>query len=131
MMSRTAARALCDALVLDGRDDWRLPTISELRTIVAGCPATAAGGACDLVDVGGRASPPPYESCGGCPAGAGPGPSGCYFMGLALPCGSYWSTTNLSDVTFEGHALDFTNASIMTLGWFDSQLFNVRCIRGG
>lgn len=35
-----AAQAYCAALVLDGQSDWRLPTVSELQTLVVSPPPT-------------------------------------------------------------------------------------------
>jgi hypothetical protein len=42
--------AYCATLVLDGYDDWILPSVSEFRTVVRNCPATEPGGICELTD---------------------------------------------------------------------------------
>jgi hypothetical protein len=75
-MTWQAAMAYCEALVVEETDDWRLPSIDELRTIIFGCGATAPGGSCGV-----RPALPVEEwevGCAGCASLKGPSPDGCY-----------------------------------------------------
>ena len=40
----------CAALGFPGLDDWRVPTIDDVRTLAVGCATTASGGTCPLHD---------------------------------------------------------------------------------
>jgi hypothetical protein len=73
------ADAYCEALELSGHDDWRLPTISELRSLVRGCSFFETGGDCGVTD------DCLYLACfdeafssDECPWGGGPGEDGDY-----------------------------------------------------
>ncbi len=76
----------CEELVLGGYDDWRLPNIDELRTIIRGNTETLAEGDCPLHD--GSLRDTMYdETCAGDPQYAGPGGGGCYWIPeLTGPC---------------------------------------------
>ena len=96
------ATAYCDNLSLDGHDDWRLPTISELRSLIRGCDDTMTGGACgvtdDCLDFFSCCS----LLCCGCKKLAGPGSGGAYWPdGMSGVIEWYWSsspTANGADV---------------------------------
>jgi len=116
--------AYCDALALDGRDDWHLPTISELRSIVTGCDKLAGCGITD--ECAGYNSCGGYlKTCEGCPLKQGS------VMPPALDDDeqTYWSATE-EEITKEKNAwiIRFTSGKIeyVDKGW---DVFAVRCAR--
>jgi hypothetical protein len=71
----------CDELVLGGFDDWRVPTIMELRSITAGFEGTESDGACTIVDGSITYAEAQNLNCFNLAAGetaSGPGDNGCY-----------------------------------------------------
>jgi hypothetical protein len=106
VMTWQEAMDYCDALDLAGHDDWRLPSISDLRSLVRGCPSLETGGACGITDSCLDTSCDELpDSCfnGGvcesdcqpdaCSEGDGP-TDGCYWPeGLDGHCNWYWSSS--------------------------------------
>lgn len=94
----TAAADYCDSLDLNGHGpgSWHLPSISELRSIVRGCPETETGGACGVSDSC-LDDTCRDTSCSGC-AGDGPDTGGAYWpVELSGPVGWHWSSSSHSD----------------------------------
>ena len=89
-MNWSLAKTHCQELRLGEHNDWRLPTISELRSLVRGCDDTETGGDCDVTD----SCLDCYNSpCGGCSNGGGPA-SGCYWPSqMEGDCSAYWSSS--------------------------------------
>jgi len=91
----------CENLDCGGYNDWRLPTISELRSLIRGCDQTMTGGACEVTDscLDSDCWNPPY--CYGGPGLDGPGPDGMYWpseLGGTVQCCMYWSSSVAPDV---------------------------------
>ncbi len=68
----------CDELVTMGYEDWRLPNIDELRSLIRGNPDTMIGGACPMWD-GSSFEDGQASTCLGADDGGGPGVEGCYW----------------------------------------------------
>ena len=72
------AQPYCDSLVLGGYSDWRVPSIDELRTLIAGNTPSQPGGGCG-VSVGSRTGAGFNPDCHGGERFAGPAADGCYW----------------------------------------------------
>ncbi len=68
----------CEELIMDGYDDWRLPNIDELRTIIRGNPDIMTDGDCPVHEGSSRADMLD-PTCQPVPDYEGPGVGGCYW----------------------------------------------------
>lgn len=130
---RNAWQALshCDYLSWAGYSDWRLPTISELRSLIRGCSDTETGGDCGVVD-----ECIEYSCwnnlCGGCTSEAGPGPGGQYVVSeLESKGDKYWSVSdaymNSYYYTYHYWYVDFDFGRV-DYYWANYE-YHVRCVR--
>ncbi len=140
-LTQPDAERYCRELVLGGYDDWRLPDIDELRTLLRGNPSHEAGGACPVRD--GSVKGAMYDpACVQAPDYEGPAAGGCYWNPeLTGPC-------DRRDIADEGErALETVSATVAVDDnfWKADVLFDqgtavfnhryslaeVRCVRDG
>ncbi len=129
LMAWDPAVSYCAGLEYLGFDDWRLPTIGELRSLIRGCPGTMTGGSCGVTDacLGAGCW---TSGCDGCGDGAGPGSGGCYWDPLVTGyCTVYWSSSSYSGSSSRAWYVAFNYGLVRNADKTDS--FYVRCIRRG
>jgi len=114
---------------------WHLPNISELRSLIRGCPNTETGGACGVTDVCSKCGvgqsclswDPCHDDCSNCSSGDGPA-SGCYWPGeMEGVCSWYWSSSPVEGNEFYAFHLYFGNGGV-GLGYVNYD-GHVRCVR--
>jgi hypothetical protein len=86
----------CANLDLGGAG-WRLPNISELRSLIRGCPQTQPGGTCNVSVRGCLELICRTDECGGCQHMGGPAET-CYWPGtMQGECDHYWADSLVGD----------------------------------
>ncbi|MBP7124923.1 DUF1566 domain-containing protein [Myxococcota bacterium] len=141
------ARNLCEASQTGGLEDWRLPSIDELRSLILGCDKTGPEGTCPVHVANGLCEDKTNatcwtEDCWGCGTGGGPVPSPkdparkCYLDAtFEWQCSvPYWSGTQVRAkssadrrswfVTFYDAGIDVPPSMNEVGNWA------VRCVRG-
>jgi|GEM_PF-726763 len=115
------AKKHCEKLIYAGHEDWRLPTISELRTLMKNCSTTQTGGSCGVKDSCLSLDSCRNSDCEGCSSDN----SGKY--SVFGDVGWFWSSSVLSDGTGNAWYLNFYDGNV------DNYLLyhegNVRCVR--
>jgi len=114
----------CNVLDADGYSNWRLPTISELRTLIENCLNTEIGGECGITD--NCLSKDCFnESC-----------RGCFGYGYSIyeDTGTLWTSSEQSDDKGWVWTVIFTDASVLVSDKNDNYGYSttpafVRCVR--
>jgi len=120
------AKQYCTALTLGGFDDWHLPDVGELRSLIAGCPEAES---CNVEEGGCLSYSCRDPSCGGCAVNQGPGGGGCYWSPDILgTCSFYWSSSAVVDLTGQAWTVYFVNGNLLTKAGNNNAL-HVRCVR--
>jgi hypothetical protein len=117
----------CDNLVLGGKSDWRLPSISELRSLIHGCAVTQVGGDCGVIDSC-LCLDCTSNACVGCYKGQGPGKDGCYWdIALKGDCSVYFSSSDGAYGTDTAWFVNFENGVVN----FNTKPYteHARCVR--
>lgn len=118
-------RKKCAALEKGGLDNWKIPEMVEVRTLAAGCAATAADGACTVKQEGVPASEAAdpatvAKDCTCDDAKAGPHTGGGYCRPEVPDCSTRWTDTHFGDEHGPQHKhwfYDVKTGSIVLAGY--------------
>ncbi len=114
-----------------GFHGWRLPTISELRSLIRGCPETVTGGECAVADDCLSWGECWDDSCRSCEVFGGPGLEGRYWPeGMEGTTTFHWSASE-TDYPEDENAwhVVFANGSISRSGKSGAIDCGTRCVR--
>jgi len=126
-MEWSPAKQYCKDLELGGHTDWHLPTISELRSLIRGCPATEDGGSCNIKQGQCVRWFCRESSCGGCSNYGGP-VDGCYWPDeMRGTCSWYWSSSPVEDYGYVAWGVGFSGGNVPSYGVYNGR--HVRCVR--
>jgi hypothetical protein len=120
----------CNNLVHGGFDDWRLPTLSELRSLVRGCPDAVTGGACNATDECLNEENCMNHPCSvpSCDYKGGPA-NGCYRdPSVVGECDYHWSSKESATYDDSAWYIDFMNGVINPTEKSWKELYG-RCVR--
>jgi len=139
-LTQPDALRYCEELAMGGYDDWRLPNIDEMRTLIRGNPLAETGGDCPMTEGSSRADMGD-AACAPITEFGGPGPSGCYWVPELT------GTCNKPDPAAVGHPLEFVSSTVSSdnKDWVGCVLYDngavsfnhihsyadVRCVRTG
>lgn len=126
-MNHAAAIEYCENLSLGGYNDWRLPSISELKTLIVGCQSGTD--ACKVSDACLSSNCWSRDACV-CERNQGPGEDGFYWQKGVWQGGGnwFWSSSVRSDDSYGAWAVHFGHGLVASNGRGNDG--NVRCVRG-
>jgi len=125
-MTHEKAIEYCENLSLGGYSDWRLPSISELKTLIVGCQSGTD--ACKVSDTCLSWGKCRSDACY-CDANKGPGEDGYYWQKGVWQGGGtwFWSSSVRSDNSYYAWGVGFGNGNV----GYDNRNGDddVRCVR--
>ena len=126
-MNWSSAKRDCENLSLGGYSDWRLASISDLRSVIHGCEKTSSSGVCQLSDSC-LSSTCWSNDCKGCIDNQGP-PKDCYWPeGFLGECSIFWSSSSYLERDDLAWVVDFRSGRLTNWGKKYSDV-HFRCVR--
>lgn len=109
----------------EGRySDWRLPTISELKTLIQNCQKTMTGGECGVTNNCLSYSECRNDACGGCDYDS----NNLGKYSKLVDSGYFWSSSTTSDSSNFAWGVNFNHGDVSSNRLDDDNY--VRCVRG-
>mgnify|MGYP003571310158 CR=1 FL=1 len=113
-MNWDEAKQYCENLDEGGHNDWRLPNIDELRTLIK-APETISGGKCQISEKAGKLASDDFtEDCDGLTSKLG-------------DSGRFWSSSVLSDYSAIACHVGFSYGGVGNS--YKDSTYSVRCVR--